>query len=125
MKRSALALFLSAIFLAGCSHPQPVYMAPPPPALSPSSVFQQGTHDGFEAARRDVAEGRPPIFDHHPRFRLLVIIVKDFVRATTSSCTRVGHRRRQPTRCPELSCEDLAGRLEAEWREYSTPPLAI
>jgi hypothetical protein len=69
MKRTALALFLSAIFLAGCSHPQPVYMAPPPPALSPSSVFQQGTHDGFEAARRDVAEGRPPIFDHHPRFR--------------------------------------------------------
>lgn len=69
MKRAALALFAPVLFLAGCSHPQPVYMAPPPPPLSASAIFQQGMHDGFEAARRDVAEGRPPIFDHHSRFR--------------------------------------------------------
>ncbi len=65
------ALFLSA-FLAGCSHPQPVYYAappPPPPALNDQAIQQQGYRDGFEAARRDVATGRPPIFDRHANFR--------------------------------------------------------
>lgn len=69
MKFAALSLFALSLLVAGCSHPQPVYYAPPPPAISPNAVFQQGAHDGFEAARRDVAEGRPPVFDHHPRFR--------------------------------------------------------
>ena len=69
MKVAALSLFASALLLAGCSHPRPVYYAPPPPMPSSSAVYQQGAHDGFEAARRDVADGRPPVFDHHPRFR--------------------------------------------------------
>ena len=48
MKAAALPLLALSFVLAGCS---------------------QGMHDGFEAARRDVADGRPPVFDRHPRFR--------------------------------------------------------
>jgi hypothetical protein len=59
----------AAMLLAGCSHPQPVYYPPPPPVLDYQAIAQQGYHDGFEAARHDVATGRPPVFDHHPRFR--------------------------------------------------------
>ena len=69
MKLATIALFASALALAGCGHPQPVYAPPPPPAIAPAAAFQQGQHDGFEAARRDVADGRPPAFDHHPRYR--------------------------------------------------------
>jgi hypothetical protein len=58
-----------AFTLAGCSHPQPVYAPPPPPPLNYQSIEQQGLHDGFEAARHDVESGRPPVFDHHPRYR--------------------------------------------------------
>ena len=63
-----LALGASAL-LAGCS--QPVYAPPPPPppALNYQAIQEQGAHDGFEAAQHDVAENRPPVFDHHPRFR--------------------------------------------------------
>jgi hypothetical protein len=70
-KRIALlALFLPMV-LAGCSHPQPApyYPPPPPPPQAFASVAQQGFHDGFEAAERDVREGRPPDLDRHPRFR--------------------------------------------------------
>lgn len=69
MKLAPLALVAPVLFVAGCSHPQPVYVAPPPPPISAGAVYQQGLHDGFEAARHDVADGRPPVFDHHPRFR--------------------------------------------------------
>lgn len=65
IRKLATLSLLAAALLAGCSHPQPVYMAPPPPSV----VFQQGVHDGFDAARHDIAENRPPSFDHHPRFR--------------------------------------------------------
>lgn len=58
-----------ALLLAGCSHPQPVSCAPAPPPISAGAVYQQGFHDGFEAARHDVAANRPPAFDAHPRFR--------------------------------------------------------
>ncbi len=68
MRLAALALIASALCLAGCSHPQPIY-GPPPPAIAPGAAYQQGQHDGFEAARHDVADGRPPAFDHHPRYR--------------------------------------------------------
>ena len=54
--------------LAGCAHPPPPYYPPPPPPAA-SSAAQQGFHDGFDAARRDIADNRPPRFDHHPRFR--------------------------------------------------------
>ena len=62
------ALTISSVF-AGCSHPQPVYAPPPPPALNYQAIEDQGYHDGFEAARNDVANQRPPSFDHHPRYR--------------------------------------------------------
>ena len=62
----ALSLLSAAALLAGCSHPQPVAYGPPPPAIQ---IHDQGIHDGFEAARNDVAHGRPPAFARHPRFR--------------------------------------------------------
>ncbi|MGD0730802.1 MAG: hypothetical protein ABR956_06025 [Terracidiphilus sp.] len=66
----ALAALLLPISLAGCSHPAPVvYAAPPPPPPEYSAIGQRGYHDGFEAARRDVAQGRPPGVEKHPRFR--------------------------------------------------------
>lgn len=71
MKKTLLLLALSApIALAGCSHP--TYVAayqPPPPPPDYNEIGQQGFHDGFEAARRDIADGRPPNLEAHPRFR--------------------------------------------------------
>jgi hypothetical protein len=69
MKRNlALAALAVPIVLAGCSHPRPVVAyAPPPPEYT--EIAQHGFHDGFEAARRDIAEGKPPSIDRHPRFR--------------------------------------------------------
>jgi hypothetical protein len=61
------ALFGSAL-LAGCSHPQAA-PPPPPPVLDYQAIQQQGNHDGYDAARRDVETGQPPIFNHHPRYR--------------------------------------------------------
>jgi hypothetical protein len=63
------ALLVPVALLAGCSHPQPVYVAapPPPPAFGPTA--QQGYHDGIEAARRDIRAGLPPDVQRHPRFR--------------------------------------------------------
>ena len=70
MKKTLCTLALAAAaLLAGCSHPQPYYAPPPPPTLNFQAIEQQGAHDGFEAARKDVADNRPPVFDHHPRFR--------------------------------------------------------
>jgi hypothetical protein len=62
---AALALPLS---LAGCSHPRPAYDEPPPPPEF-AEIARQGYHDGFAAARRDVADGRSPDVERHPRFR--------------------------------------------------------
>lgn len=67
-KFAALALVLVPLALAGCSHPQPVAYAPPPPGIY-SAVAQQGYHDGVEAARRDMSAGRSPDVGRHPRFR--------------------------------------------------------
>jgi hypothetical protein len=61
----AVSLLSAAALLAGCAHPQPVY-APPPPGVQ---IHDQGIHDGFEAARSDVAANRPPSFAAHPRYR--------------------------------------------------------
>jgi hypothetical protein len=72
MKRylGVATLLVSALFF-GCSHPQPIYIAPPPPppSLNYQAIEQQGQHDGFEAAKHDVETGHPPLFDHHPRYR--------------------------------------------------------
>jgi hypothetical protein len=62
----AVSLLSTAALLAGCSHPQPAYYGPPPPAIQ---IHQQGMHDGFEAARNDVSSGRQPSFAAHPRYR--------------------------------------------------------
>ncbi len=64
----AMAALLLPLSLAGCSHPHPVYVEPPPPPEFPE-IARHGFHDGFEAARRDVDQGRPPDIERHPRFR--------------------------------------------------------
>jgi len=64
----AMAALLLPLSLAGCSHPHPVYVEPPPPPEFPE-IARHGYHDGFEAARRDVDQGRPPDVERHPRFR--------------------------------------------------------
>lgn len=64
-KTLSIALLSAAALFAGCSHPRP-YGPPPPPAVA---VHDQGIHDGFEAARHDVADGRPPSYEAHPKYR--------------------------------------------------------
>ncbi len=68
-KIAILTALLFPLVLAGCSHPQPVVYAvpPPPPAFGP--VGQRGYHDGTEAARHDIAKGLAPDVQRHPRFR--------------------------------------------------------
>ena len=62
-----LAALASSLAIAGCAH-QPTYAYGPPPAVA-DDVAQRGYHDGFEAARRDVARQMPPDIKHHPSFR--------------------------------------------------------
>jgi hypothetical protein len=64
---AAAALFIP-LALAGCSHPQPVYYQPPPPPLPLREISQQGFHDGYEAARHDIAYGRPLALERHELF---------------------------------------------------------
>jgi hypothetical protein len=66
-----LAILLMPLALVGCSHPQPVVYAAPPPPPPPqfSLAAQQGYHDGIEAARRDIHQGKAPDVRRHPRFR--------------------------------------------------------
>jgi hypothetical protein len=65
-----LVALLLPLSLAGCGHPRTVvvYAAPPPPADF-GEIARQGYHDGFEAARRDVARNVPPGVEKHPKFR--------------------------------------------------------
>jgi hypothetical protein len=67
-KLLCVAGLLGSLSLAGCSHPRPVAYYPPPP-LTGNQVAQQGYHDGFEAARHDIAVGRPLALARHPRYR--------------------------------------------------------
>ena len=101
-----LALLCLPILLLGCSHPQPVaYYPPPPPALTPAQVAQMGFHDGFEAARRDVAVGRPPVVRRHPRFRNPPVppaAIPDYRRAFRNGYERFLHPAPQPPPPPGL-----------------------
>ena len=63
-----LAVLFAPLAITGCSHRTVVYAAPPPPPVL-DGIAQRGYHDGFDAAQRDVAEGRPPALERHPRFR--------------------------------------------------------
>jgi hypothetical protein len=64
-----MAALLLPLFVAGCGHPRPVVYAPPPPPVDFTEIARQGYHDGFEAARRDVARNVPPGVEKHPKFR--------------------------------------------------------
>jgi hypothetical protein len=64
-KLLAVSMLAAATLMAGCGHPA-YYGPPPPPGVQ---IHDQGIHDGFEAARADAANGRPPAFQRHPRFR--------------------------------------------------------
>lgn len=64
----AFAALLLSFSLAGCSHPRPVYTAPPPPPDF-TQIAREGYHDGWEAARRDVDHGLPPKVERHHRFQ--------------------------------------------------------
>jgi len=64
----AVAVLALPFAIAGCaSHDHMYYSAPPPPAYSGFS--QRGFHDGFEAARHDMAKGWAPDVDRHGDFR--------------------------------------------------------
>lgn len=65
----AFAVLALPLAIAGCSHPRPVMYDVPPPPPAYSEIAQRGFHDGFEAARRDMAKGLAPDVDRHPRFR--------------------------------------------------------
>ena len=70
MKKTLLLFALSVpIALAGCSHPTVAYYQAPPPPAAYNEIAQRGFHDGFDAARRDIASGRPPNLEAHPKFR--------------------------------------------------------
>jgi hypothetical protein len=54
----AAVTLLLGLALAGCAHPQPIYYQPPPPPPPTfRDIAREGFHDGFEAARGDVAGG--------------------------------------------------------------------
>jgi len=63
----AATLFVP-LALAGCAHPHPTYYQAPPPPPSFREIAQEGFHDGFEAARHDVAYRKPLAFEHHELF---------------------------------------------------------
>jgi hypothetical protein len=70
-----LPTLLLLLALVGCAHPQPVYNEPPPPPPPPPppvefrEAAQQGSNDGYQAAKSDVAAQRPPNVEGHERFR--------------------------------------------------------
>lgn len=75
LKSSALLLGLALASAPAVSiHAQE---GPPPPgAWQPqeppgnwSQIWHQGFHEGVEAARHDLQEGRPPNPEHHERYR--------------------------------------------------------
>ena len=113
----ALPVLLLPLALAGCSHrPAVVYAAPPPLAFD--EIAQRGYNDGFAAARRDVADGRPPALERHPRFRnppapppRMRITVTGSELGTTRFCTR--HRPIADTEIPGDPIRRLGGPAES------------
>jgi hypothetical protein len=68
MKRwIVLAAIASPLVLAGCSEHGHYYGSHAP--LAVDDIRQRGYHDGFEAARRDVAHQSRPDMEHHGHFR--------------------------------------------------------
>ena len=65
----ALAALFLTFALVGCGHREVVAYEPAPPPAAYSEIARQGYHDGIEAARRDIAAGRGPNVERHPRFR--------------------------------------------------------
>ena len=65
-KPLAIAALMLPLALAGCA---PHYYPPPPPPAAYDQIAQQGFHDGLDAGRRDIAQGRRPNVAHHPRFQ--------------------------------------------------------
>lgn len=65
----ALSALLLPLTLAGCTHRDVVVYAAPPPPPAFDAIAQQGYNQGFAAAQRDVADGRRPDLERHPRFR--------------------------------------------------------
>ena len=68
-KGLALAVVALPLAIAGCSHPERAYYAAPPPPSAYADIAQRGFHDGFDAARHDMARGVRPDVDRHERFR--------------------------------------------------------
>jgi len=64
---AAMAILFLPLAVTGCSHPQPVVYAPPPPGLS--AAEQRGYYDGSLAARSDIRKGLAPDVQRHPKFR--------------------------------------------------------
>lgn len=62
----AMTVLVLPLAAAGCSHPQPVVYAPPPPGLG--AAEQRGYYDGSLAARNDIRKGLRPDVDRHRRF---------------------------------------------------------
>jgi hypothetical protein len=66
---------LLLLALAGCAHSQPAYEPPPPPPPPPPPAVEfreaadQGLHDGYQAAKSDVAAQRPPNVEEQEPFR--------------------------------------------------------
>ena len=64
---TVMAVLFLPLAVAGCSHPQPVVYAPPPPGLS--AAAQRGYYDGSLAARNDIRKDLAPNVERHPKFR--------------------------------------------------------
>jgi hypothetical protein len=63
-----LAVLALPLLIAGCAeHERSYHSAPYAPAYE--RFGERGFHDGFEAARHDISNGRRPDADRHGKFR--------------------------------------------------------
>ena len=98
MKRLlVLAALTAPLILAGCSD----HHYNPPPQGAVDDVAARGYHDGYEAARRDVRNQRPPDMRHHPNFRNPPVppgLVEDYRHAFRSGYDAFLHNGPSPER---------------------------